>query len=210
MNDWYWLGDQALGWKPKSIPPDEFWTVSQSALEYFIQRPPKGIREIVPGFQSLTFLLHNQVLPSKALSQLVQDWLEEVPRLPNNGSTKVIEIPVHYNGPDLAEVARLTNLSVPDVIRLHSAPLYRVHFLGFLPGFPYLGGMDPKLFCPRRSIPRRLVPAGTVGIGGMQTGVYPQDSPGGWQWIGQTPLSLFSRQTGPLLALGDAVQFVPL
>jgi len=124
-----------------------------------------------------------------------------------------IEIPVHYGGPagrDLDEVARQTGLSREEVVRLHNAGEYTVYFLGFLPGFAYLGGMDKRLATPRRKEPRSAVPAGSVGIGGEQTGIYPSVSPGGWQIIGRTSLQLFDPARDPpsLLLPGDTVRFV--
>jgi len=128
-------------------------------------------------------------------------------------SSRRIEIPVHYGGPagpDLDEVARHTGLSREEVVRLHNAGEYTVYFLGFLPGFAYLGGMDGRLATPRRKEPRLAVPAGSVGIGGEQTGIYPSVSPGGWQLIGRTSLQLFDPARDPpsLLLPGDTVRFV--
>ncbi len=132
---------------------------------------------------------------------------EDAPRL--------VEIPVCYGseyGPDLEDVAALHELTSAEVIRRHSAPPYRVQFLGFLPGFAYLSGLPPGLETPRRDTPRLSVPAGAVGIGGAQTGVYPLESPGGWQIIGRTPLILFdlNREPPALLRAGDRVRFVPI
>lgn len=123
-----------------------------------------------------------------------------------------VDIPVCYDGefgPDLQHVASQTGFSVREVIERHSRGDYRVHLLGFLPGFPYLGGLDPRLATPRRDTPRTTVPAGSVGIGGMQTGVYPLESPGGWQLIGRSPVVLFDPLRTPptLLAPGDLVRF---
>ena len=128
---------------------------------------------------------------------------------------RVVEIPVCYGGkwgPDLADAALHCGLTPAQLVERHSRPRYLVYFLGFLPGFAYLGGLPPELAVPRRSVPRLSVPAGAVGIAGGQTGVYPLETPGGWQIIGQTPLRLYdpSRQPPSLLALGDHVQFVPL
>ncbi len=128
---------------------------------------------------------------------------------------RVVEIPVCYGGgfgPDLEEVAAWHRLTARQVIRRHSRPVYRVYFLGFLPGFAYLGGLPRSLETPRRSSPRRGVPAGSVGIAGRQTGVYPLETPGGWQIIGQTPLRLYDpqREAPALLAAGDRVKFVPI
>lgn len=126
-----------------------------------------------------------------------------------------VEIPVCYggdHGPDLRELAEARGLSLDEVIARHSAPEYLVAFLGFLPGFPYLVGLEPSLASPRRATPRLHVPAGAVAIGGAQTGIYPSDSPGGWWLIGRTPLRLFDARREPpsLLAAGDRVRFVPI
>lgn len=126
-----------------------------------------------------------------------------------------IEIPVYYGGeggPDLAEIAAWNGLTEAQVIRRHTAPTYHVYFLGFLPGFAYLGGLPPSLATPRRDTPRAAVPAGSVGIAGAQTGVYPLETPGGWQIIGRTPLSLYdaNRQPPALLSAGNRVKFVPM
>jgi KipI family sensor histidine kinase inhibitor len=126
-----------------------------------------------------------------------------------------IEVPVIYGGefgPDLAAVSDHARLSEEEVIRRHAAGEYTVAFLGFLPGFPYLLGLDSRLQCPRLASPRQTVPAGSVGIAGGQTGIYPLDSPGGWRIIGKTPLRLFDPASKPptLLQHGDRVRFVPI
>jgi inhibitor of KinA len=120
-----------------------------------------------------------------------------------------VSMPVCYDGVDLHDVATHARISVQDVIRRHTAALYRVAMLGFAPGFPYLLGLDPTLAMPRRSNPRTSVPAGSVAIGGQQTGIYPQSLPGGWQLIGRTPMRLFDlASTSPsLLSPGDHVRF---
>jgi KipI family sensor histidine kinase inhibitor len=125
-----------------------------------------------------------------------------------------VEIPVRYggaDGPDLEEVASVHELSPSDVVELHAGAMYRVLFLGFAPGFAYLGGLPPGLATPRRSTPRTRVPAGSVGIAGEQTGVYPRAMPGGWQLIGRTDIALWdlSRPSPALLRPGDVVRFVP-
>lgn len=125
---------------------------------------------------------------------------------------RTVEIPVCYGneyGPDLDEVARQHQLSPEAVVALHVGGTYRVYMLGFAPGFPYLGGLAPAIATPRRAEPRTAVPAGSVGIGGSQTGIYPLVLPGGWQLIGRTPLRLFdpAREPPTLLAVGDAVRF---
>ena len=114
-------------------------------------------------------------------------------------------------GPDLLEVAQHCSLTPKEVIARHTAPTYRIYMLGFTPGFPYLGGMDPSIAAPRRKEPRIHIPAGSVGIAGEQTGVYPIVSPGGWQLIGRTPLRLFDPQKEQpiLLSAGAGIRFVP-
>ena len=128
--------------------------------------------------------------------------------------SRYIEIPVTYGGeagPDLAEVARHSGLSDKQVVELHASVDYVVWFIGFQPGFPYLGSLPEQLHTPRRAEPRLLVPAGSVGIGGSQTGIYPLSTPGGWQLIGRTSVSLFDpkREEPILLRAGDTVRFVP-
>jgi inhibitor of KinA len=126
-----------------------------------------------------------------------------------------VEIPVCYASEfafDLDDVARRTDLEPNEVIALHSSTEYRVHCVGFTPGFPFLGGLPPKLAAPRRETPRTEIPAGSVGIGGKQTGIYPVKSPGGWNIIGRTPLRLFDPQRNPpvLVRAGDGVRFRPI
>lgn len=123
------------------------------------------------------------------------------------------KIPVCYEsdfGLDLKEVSEKTGLSISEIIKRHTHPIYTVYFIGFLPGFPYLGGMDSSLFCRRKSNPRSKINSGAVGIAGSQTGIYPSSSPGGWQIIGRTPLSLFNSHktdTPCVLSPGDSLQF---
>ncbi len=128
---------------------------------------------------------------------------------------RLVEVPVVYGGqygPDIEFVAEHNGLTVDEVVEIHSRPVYRVHFLGFLPGFAYLGGMDERIAAPRLERPRLKVPAGSVGIAGEQTGIYPLESPGGWRLIGRTPLRLFnpSKEPPTLLQPGDRVKFVPI
>ena len=168
--------------------------------------------EAIPGMNNITVVLRNpQSLALDAIERL-QLWWEESEAL--EPESRFIEIPVVYGGaagPDLGEVARHAGLSEKQVVELHSANDYVVWFLGFQPGFPYLGGLPEQLATPRRAEPRLQVPAGSVGIGGAQPGIYPLVSPGGWQLIGHTSLPLFdSRRDEPvLLRPGDTVRFVP-
>ncbi|RWR01130.1 hypothetical protein ED28_15240 [[Pantoea] beijingensis] len=168
--------------------------------------------EAIPGMNNLTVLLrHPQQTALDAIERL-QNWWEESESL--HPEVRHIEIPVIYGGeagPDLSDVAHYSGLSVKQVVELHASVNYVVYFIGFQPGFPYLGGLDPRLHIPRRAEPRVTVPAGSVGIGGSQTGVYPLSTPGGWQLLGRTDAVLFQPQQQPptLLRPGDNVRFVP-
>ncbi len=131
------------------------------------------------------------------------------------GAPRRVEIPVCYGGelgPDLDDVARTHGLAPEEVIRLHADADYLVYMIGFMPGFAYLGGLPERIATPRRKTPRTAVPAGTVGIGGRQTGVYPLVSPGGWNLIGRTPVKIFDikRDEPTLLSTGDRVRFRPI
>lgn len=129
--------------------------------------------------------------------------------------TSIIEIPVLYggeDGPDLSYVASYCGLTEDDVILRHTSREYKVHMLGFLPGFPYLSGLDETIAVPRKEVPSALVRAGSVGIAGQQTGIYPLDSPGGWQIIGRTTLPLFGVTKTPpnTIQAGDTIKFVAI
>lgn len=181
-------------------------------------QPVPGMIELVPAFTSVA-LCYDPVrvgspTPYRAVAAALEARLQglEAGEAP---AGRTVEIPVRYGGeagPDLATVAARAGLTPEEVVGLHAAGDYLVHMIGFAPGFPYLGGLDERLHCPRRAVPRTAVPAGSVGIGGSQTGVYPLESPGGWQLIGRTPLALFDPGRDPptLLAAGDRVRFVPL
>jgi inhibitor of KinA len=128
---------------------------------------------------------------------------------------RLVEVPVHYggkDGPDLDEVAQHAGMSADEVVRTHASAEYSVYMIGFAPGFPYLAGLPERIGMPRRTSPRVAVPAGSVGIGGLQTGIYPLETPGGWRIIGRTSLRLFRPEDDPptLLQLGDRVRFVPV
>lgn len=168
--------------------------------------------EAIPGMNNITVVLREpQSLALDAIERL-QRWWEESEAL--EPESRNIEIPVIYGGeagPDLALVARHANLSEKQVVELHASVDYVVWFLGFQPGFPYLGGLPDVLATPRRAEPRLRVPAGTVGIGGVQTGIYPLQTPGGWNLIGRTDVPLFnpSLPEPVLLRPGDTLRFIP-
>ncbi|HLC20872.1 MAG TPA: 5-oxoprolinase subunit PxpB [Candidatus Methylomirabilis sp.] len=173
-----------------------------------------GVQEAVPTYRSLAIYYDPLRIGRGALKEnldaLLHSTLHQVEEQP-----RVVEVPTVYGseyGPDLEFVARHTGLSQDVVIRLHTEPLYHVHMLGFTAGFPYLGGLSERLSVPRLHTPRLKVPAGSVGIAGTQTGVYPLESPGGWRIIGRTSLCLFdpSRQIPTPILPGDNVRFVQI
>lgn len=172
-----------------------------------------GIRDIVPAYSTVTLFYDPLITGYEAVAAAVRfleplDRTEAVP--PAAG--REFRFRVRYDGPDLEEVARRTGLSRQEVIARHAAPEYRVYLLGFVPGFAYLGELDPALVLPRRAPPRLRVPAGAVAIAGEQTGVYPMATPGGWHLIGSTDAALFDpdRDQPALLAVGDRVRFEPV
>jgi len=175
------------------------------------------LRALVPAYASLTVHydpLHPDWRAAEPLWPQLRARLEPLcVSLPETlADGRRVEIPVCYDGPDLAAVAAHTGLSVGEVVARHAAVDYRVYFLGFMPGFPYLGGLDPLLATPRLATPRTRVPAGSVAIGGGQTGIYPLASPGGWRLLGRTPLQLFDPARTPpcLLEPGDTLHFTPI
>jgi len=174
--------------------------------------PPRGLREFVHGFASLLLIFDSSA--RKTLAARAPAIVADLARAktPPQGKPRVFEIPVRYTGEDLEWVAQQTGLSVDQVIKLHSRPLYTVALLGFSPGFPYLAPLHKRLQLPRRPEPRPRVLAGSVGIGGEHTGIYTIPSPGGWHILGQTDVQLFNPAVaGPfLLRAGDRVKFKPI
>ena len=184
-----------------------------AALDHAVCRARiAGVTETVPAFASLLVRYDPLRTDFDAVSQALSRLAGGI-AAGNAQAGRTVEVPVCYGGAygeDLPAVARHAGLSEEEVIRLHSGRTYRIYMLGFLPGFPYLGGLDERLFTPRRETPRTRIPAGSVGIGGQQTGIYPMESPGGWQLIGRTPLCLFSPRRALPYAAGDSIRFVPI
>ena len=203
------LGEAALLCElpaPASLAQQQqIWALSAEATHW------RGVREAVPGMNNLTLLFDPAQIDAAELEMQVLSAWPQLAAASIEG--RRIEIPVAYggeHGPDLAQVAAHTGLAPEEGVRRHSAGDYVVYLLGFLPGFAFMGGLAAELATPRRAAPRVAVPAGSVGIGGEQTGIYPLVSPGGWQLIGRTSLRLFDPDAAPptLLRPGDRVRFV--
>ncbi|MBV9851954.1 MAG: 5-oxoprolinase subunit PxpB [Armatimonadetes bacterium] len=175
--------------------------------------PVPGVVEWVPAYATVAVYYRPQEIGYDDLVRGLGQRLAASDDQPP--PARVVEIPTVYggeHGPDLEEVAVLHGLTAAEVVARHSRPEYLVHILGFAPGFPYLGGLPEYLATPRLAMPRVRVPAGSVAIGGAQTGIYPLEMPGGWRLIGRTPLRLFApdREPPTLLQPGDRVRFVPI
>ena len=169
-----------------------------------------GVRDVVPAYASLTVHYDPLRIGYADLRSLLASTSPAANSEIRRTSRSHV-IPVRYNGEDLDDVARRTNLTVDDVITIHSGAEYRVFVIGFVPGFAYLGPLDPRLVVARRDSPRKRVPAGAVAIAERQTGVYPAETPGGWHLIGTTDVKMFdaTRESPALLAVGDRVRFTP-
>lgn len=175
------------------------------------------IKDVYPTYKSLVINYDNLAIDYQALKKKIESLVFEiiVNYDKNVSNDKVLEIPVKYGGefgPDLKIMSKKLNISEESIINIHSSQIYRIYMIGFMPGFPYLGGLDERISFPRLSTPRIKVPAGSVGIAGKQTGIYPFESPGGWNIIGRTELSLFDVDANPpsLLSNISQLRFVKL
>ncbi len=208
-------GDQAVMLEFENrIDPDINAMVR--AADYYLNQEGKfdGLFETVPTYRSLLIYYDPEILNFDNLKEILLGIEEHLQKaaIPN---PETLEIPVAYGGeygPDLDHVASHNNISTEEVIEIHHAPTYLIYMLGFVPGFPYLGGMPQAIATPRLENPRTQIPAGSVGIAGSQTGIYPLDSPGGWQLIGRTPLKLFDpAKEDPFLPKpGHYLKFFPI
>ncbi|MBO9605963.1 MAG: 5-oxoprolinase subunit PxpB [Paenibacillaceae bacterium] len=238
----YPLGDTAVTIRFATAIGDAASKRVRALDAYLLSRPLPGMIEAVPAYTALTVFYDPQAVRAVAAAAAFTSLAAERGGGANRGTAadtigellleaaaasmergtsaagavlREVEIPVCYGGafgPDLAEVAAHCGLSADDVVRLHTEAAYTVDMIGFVPGFPYMSGLPPALAAPRRKTPRAAVPAGAVGIGGAQTGVYPLATPGGWQLIGRTPLRLFrpEHDQPSLLAPGDRVRFAAI
>ncbi|MGC2672696.1 MAG: 5-oxoprolinase subunit PxpB [Candidatus Acidiferrum sp.] len=183
-------------------------------LQLMELEPIAGVRNLHPAYCSLLIKFDALKLRHEELEEILRGYVVRMEKmvLP---VPRLVEIPVCYGGeygPDLKDVAELHGITTERVIELHATTTYTTYFLGFAPGFAYLGQLPEALATPRLALPRKFVPIGSVGIAGRQTGVYPISTPGGWRLLGRTPLAMFrlEREEMSLLSIGDRVQFVPI
>lgn len=182
----------------------------------------QGILDIIPAYTTVTIVFDLAFLlkkyPGQPIMEKVEQLLHHAVQQLQYSITDVsrkVNVPVCYDpslAPDLIELTETHGISLDELVRLHTERAYRVYMIGFLPGFAYMGSVNERIITPRKNTPRKLVPAGSVGIAGEQTGIYPFDSPGGWQLIGQTPLKIFdATQKEPCyFQPGDEVRFAPI
>lgn len=209
-----YAGDQAiLAEMGEGINPDTSERIRRLAQRVESSRIP-GFGEVILGYRSLLVNYDPLIISCDEVMKWLKLWDQE-PIVVQNSEERIVEIPTLYGGewgPDLDDVAAYNGLTPEEVVEIHSGGRYLVYFLGFIPGYPFMGGMSEKIATPRLSTPRVAIPAGSVGIAGKQTGIYPLQSPGGWRLIGRTPLRLYDPNRNPpfLLQAGDSVRFVPI
>lgn len=197
---------------PKEISA-EILREQQQVRSFFEQEYAEGIREIRMGFNTMSLKLRIEI-SEKDCADILEE-INQLPKILGPFSSKTWKIPVCYCtelGRDLEKLSQIHEISIDDIIKLHSDALYTLHFFGFLPGFMYLGGLDTRLYTPRKRSPERSMPCGTVAIGGKHTGIYPCESPGGWHGIGQCPIKLFdiSKKIPVIPSIGDKIKFEPI
>lgn len=213
----YPLGDHALTIELGNTIDEKINHQVLSLFHFLQQKKITGIKDIIPAYSSVTLVYDTIAIKEKHpsayqfIKQQIKPAIKEFK--PDYTSSRLIEIPVCYDvslGIDLKKMAAQKQIPVEEIIQLHSSKTYRVFMIGFLPGFAYMGSVDEKIIMPRKAQPRTNVVAGSIGIAGKQTGIYPFDSPGGWNIIGQTPVKLFdaARKDPVYLQAGDEVKFI--
>ncbi|MBK8348365.1 MAG: 5-oxoprolinase subunit PxpB [Saprospiraceae bacterium] len=200
-----------IEWSPQ-ICYDHLREIS-SLVQFLLLERQDLFLDIVPAYHSLTLIFRNEVIGHVEIVGLLEQYQSVFKSNKTNDKLPTTwSIPVTYgneNDKDMSALIKYTGLTRDHIIDIHTSGEYTVYFLGFLPGFLYLGGLDDKLCIPRKSVPDRFIPKGAVAIGGKQTGIYPQDSPGGWYVIGQTSFPLIDFYIAPYCAIkpGDLIKF---
>lgn len=205
------LGDTALTVRLAEKRSDELLTSIHAIVSELKRTKLENVQDIVPSYLGVTLFYDPHAASYSEMQEQLSGFLSRLdPATATTQSMREHVIRVRYNGPDLDEVARRTNLSRENVIAIHTARTYRVDLLGFVPGWAYLSGLDQRLELPRRDQPRPKVKAGSVAIAALQTGIYPLDTPGGWHVLGSTEAVMFDamRESPALFAPGDTVRFV--
>lgn len=206
-------GDQSIGVEFGNYISEKTNNKVREFCSNFSKWKRKGILDIVPTYRSVLITFDSRQISAEKVKKRVKHCAEEEGIV--SQKKRIVEIPVCYGGkfgPDLEDVSEYTGFSEEEIIKRHSEKEYRIYMLGFLPGFPYLGGMDEALSIPRLEEPRVKIAAGSVGIAETQTGIYPMESPGGWRLIGRTPVRIYNptrKETVPY-KVGDFIRFVPI
>ncbi|WP_394138052.1 5-oxoprolinase subunit PxpB [Cytobacillus oceanisediminis] len=216
------LGDNAVLIELGNEISQEAHEKVQALTAVLETQPPDWMTEYIPAYTTvsifydplLIYQLSSDKLPYDYVCSLIKPLMEGL-EASKAADARVVEIPVCYGGefgPDLEYVAKHNGMTPEEVINIHSSGDYLVYMIGFAPGFPFIGGMSEKIAAPRRESPRLKIPERTVGIAGMQTGIYPIETPGGWQLIGRTPVKLFRPHddSPTLLKAGDKIKFKPI
>lgn len=217
------LGDSAVLIQFEDIVSEKVHRLVTAMARRLEKNPFPGWIECIPSYTSLAVYYDYDKIGKPDgfdtvfayVCSMLDERMEEEAGEKDITKYEVVDIPVCYGGdygPDLDEVAQKNRLSPMDVIRIHSGQDYLIYAIGFAPGFPYVGGIPEQIATPRKQTPRLLIPAGSVGIAGTQTGIYPIETPGGWQIIGRTPLALFRPEAEPptLLKSGQYIRFRPI
>ncbi|GGE79571.1 5-oxoprolinase subunit PxpB [Priestia taiwanensis] len=208
----YPLGDTGIQLVFGTVISEETNQRIRVFVDYLSKHPINGIVEWVPAYTTLAIYYRPDVVSYSEIQEQLEVMDRNIEGSVESSASLIFEIPTYYSGEDLAFVAEYNGLSEEEVITIHSGQDYLIYMMGFVPGFPYLGGMSKQIATPRRENPRANIPVGSVGIAGDQTGIYPLETPGGWQLIGQTPVKLYdpTRKNPILLSAGHYVRFVPI
>jgi inhibitor of KinA len=212
------LGDHAIQFYLPPIMDPRVIGEIKNFNDFIVVEEVKGIKDIIPSYHTLTLIydIEQMQAPLDFANDLIEKYKSHLEiDLPNKELHKIIEVPVCYDksfGIDLISMSTKLNLSITEIIKIHTENIYQVYCLGFMPGFAYMGDVNTTIQMARHPQPRQNVSAGSVGIAGAQTGIYPMHSPGGWQIIGRTPVKIFDKDPNVLskFKMGDQIKFYPI